>query len=82
MAIARALANQPRVIFADEPTGELDQSTGARILDLFARLHMEKTTLVTVTHDAEVAARAERVVEMSDGRIVDDRPGARTGDGA
>ena len=43
---------------------------------------MEKTTLVTVTHDAEVAARAERVVEMSDGRIVDDRPGARTGDGA
>lgn len=69
VAIARALANSPAVVFADEPTGELDSTTGARILDLFARIHAEGTTLVTVTHDAEVAARAGRVIEMSDGRI-------------
>lgn len=76
VAIARALANRPRIIFADEPTGELDSRTGAQTLDLFARLHEEGATLVTVTHDAEVAARAGRVVEMADGRIVADRRGA------
>ena len=72
VAIARALANRPAVIFADEPTGELDRRTGARILDLLEGLHAAGTTLVTVTHDAEVAARARRVVEMSDGMIVAD----------
>ena len=76
VAIARALANRPRVVFADEPTGELDSTTGVQILGLFARLHQEGATLVTVTHDAEVAARAGRVVEMADGRIVADRRGA------
>lgn len=78
VAIARALANRPAVILADEPTGELDQTTGVRILDLFARLHVDGTTLVTVTHDAEVASRAQRVVEMSDGRIVGDYPTPRS----
>ncbi|MEX2582398.1 MAG: ABC transporter ATP-binding protein [Gemmatimonadota bacterium] len=72
VAIARALANQPAVVFADEPTGELDQRTGAQILDLFERLNSTDTTLVTVTHDPEVAARAARIVEMSDGVIVSD----------
>ncbi|HEX6068379.1 MAG TPA: ABC transporter ATP-binding protein [Longimicrobiaceae bacterium] len=72
VAIARALANRPEIVFADEPTGELDRRTGARILDLLEGLHAAGTTLVTVTHDAEVAARARRVVEMSDGMIVAD----------
>ena len=83
VAIARALANRPEIVFADEPTGELDRATGARILDLLEGLHAAGTTLVTVTHDPEVASRARRVVEMSDGRIVTDRltdggPGLRS----
>jgi putative ABC transport system ATP-binding protein len=69
VAIARALANQPGLIFADEPTGELDQKTGEEILELFARLNDDGVTLVTVTHDAGVAARARRIVRMEDGRI-------------
>ena len=76
VAIARALANRPDVVFADEPTGELDSRTGTLILDLLDGLHAAGTTLVTVTHDGEVAARARRVVEMSDGRIVSDSGGA------
>ena len=71
VAIARALANRPGVIFADEPTGELDHRTGEEVLDLFARLHAGGATLVTVTHDARVARRAGRVVEMADGRVVE-----------
>lgn len=70
VAIARALANRPEVVFADEPTGELDRGTGAGILDLLGTLNAEGTTLLTVTHDAEVAVRASRVIEMSDGSIV------------
>src|SRR5690606_452301 len=70
VAIARALANRPEIVFADEPTGELDRATGARILDLLGTLNAEGTTLLTVTHDAEVAVRASRVIEMSDGSIV------------
>jgi putative ABC transport system ATP-binding protein len=73
VAIARALANQPEIVFADEPTGELDRRTGAQILDLFSRLHEAGTTLLTVTHDPEVAARAGRVIEMSDGIVISDR---------
>jgi predicted ABC-type transport system involved in lysophospholipase L1 biosynthesis ATPase subunit len=72
VAIARSLANRPRVIFADEPTGELDGRTGEEILALFERLNAEGTTLVIVTHDAAVAGRARRVVRMADGRVVDD----------
>jgi putative ABC transport system ATP-binding protein len=69
VAIARALANRPAILFADEPTGELDRATGEEILALFGRLHADGATLVTVTHDARVAARAQRVVEMADGRV-------------
>jgi len=71
VAIARALANRPEVIFADEPTGELDRGTGAEIITLFGRLNAEGTTLVIVTHDAKVAERSPRVVEMADGVVVD-----------
>ena len=69
VAIARALANQPRVILADEPTGNLDQATSREILELFGELHREGCTLVVVTHSHEVAASAERVIRLRDGRI-------------
>ena len=69
VAIARALVNEPAVILADEPTGNLDGRTGREILDVFARLHREGRTLVVVTHDEAVAARAGRVVRIRDGRI-------------
>jgi ABC-type lipoprotein export system ATPase subunit len=73
VAIARALANEPALILADEPTGSLDSRSGAEVMDLLGRLHAEHgTTLVVVTHDAGVAARAERVVQMLDGKIVAD----------
>jgi putative ABC transport system ATP-binding protein len=72
VAIARALANRPEVLFADEPTGELDRGTGAEIIALFGRLNADGTTLVMVTHDGQVADSAGRVVEMADGRIVRD----------
>ena len=72
VAIARALANRPEVLFADEPTGELDRRTGEEIIALFDRLNADGTTLVIVTHDAKVAHNARRVVEMADGQIVGD----------
>ncbi len=74
VAIARALVNEPRVLFADEPTGNLDETTGREILAIFRDLHREGRTLVVVTHSEEVAACAERVVHIRDGRI-----GSQTG---
>jgi putative ABC transport system ATP-binding protein len=70
VAIARALANRPAFLLADEPTGELDATTGQEILSLFSRLHQEGTTLVVVTHDQQLAEQAGRIVHMLDGRIV------------
>jgi putative ABC transport system ATP-binding protein len=72
VAIARALANTPEVVFADEPTGELDRRTGDEIIALFQRLNADGTTLVIVTHDMRVADRAGRRVEMADGLVVSD----------
>jgi len=69
VAIARALANRPAVILADEPTGELDMTTGTEILGLFRRLNQDGTTIVVVTHDAHLAAEASRVIELLDGRV-------------
>ncbi|MGA3267504.1 MAG: ABC transporter ATP-binding protein [Verrucomicrobiota bacterium] len=70
VAIARALINQPELVLADEPTGNLDSRTGGEILDLLKGLRARRqTTLVIATHDAAVAAHAERVVELVDGRI-------------
>ncbi len=70
VAIARALANDPLLIVADEPTGNLDSTTSEEILDLFEGLVAEGKTLIVVTHDEEIAARASRVVGIADGRIV------------
>jgi putative ABC transport system ATP-binding protein len=72
VAIARALANRPGLLLADEPTGELDQATGAQIVSLFDQLNADGTALVIVTHDPEVAARAARTVRMRDGEIVEE----------
>jgi putative ABC transport system ATP-binding protein len=74
VAIARALANQPALLLADEPTGELDAATGTEILSLFRRLNQDGTTLVVVTHDEQLAAEAGRVIHMLDGRIREPRP--------
>jgi putative ABC transport system ATP-binding protein len=74
VAIARALINSPSVLLADEPTGDLDQATGAAVLDLLIDLgRTHGTSLLMVTHDADVAARADNIVEMKDGRISDGR---------
>lgn len=70
VAIARALMNQPRVLLADEPTGNLDERTGAEILDLIAGQHRNGLTIVMVTHDRSIADRADRVVELHDGHVV------------
>jgi len=69
VAVARALANRPVLLLADEPTGELDRATGAAILELFQRINEAGTTVVVATHDLELAGRAERRLEMVDGRI-------------
>jgi putative ABC transport system ATP-binding protein len=72
LAIARALANEPTLLLADEPTGALDSEGGQEVIELLSRLHSGGQTIVLVTHDAGVAAAANRVVRMRDGRIVDE----------
>lgn len=75
VAIARALVTKPALVVADEPTGNLDSSTGAQVLDLFARVREDLgVTLIVATHDPEVAARADRVLHMMDGLLVSDAP--------
>jgi putative ABC transport system ATP-binding protein len=74
VAIARALARSPRVVLADEPTGNLDTRSGEMVMDLLARLHTELgITLVLVTHDEWIAERADRVLRLADGRLVTDQ---------
>jgi lipoprotein-releasing system ATP-binding protein len=75
-AVARALLAQPRVLFADEPTGNLDPETGVEIVRLLRELNRDDgLTIVMVTHNLEVAAATDRVVRMSHGRLTDDAPG-------
>jgi putative ABC transport system ATP-binding protein len=76
VAIARALVVQPRLLLADEPTGNLDSRTSDEILALFDRLHAEGQTIVMVTHEEEVAAHATRIIRMRDGRVASDLPTA------
>jgi putative ABC transport system ATP-binding protein len=77
VALARAFANRPKILFADEPTGNLDQETGEGIVEMLEELNRDAhTTLVMVTHDLSLAARAHRIVSLSGGRIVSDRAGS------
>ena len=69
LAIARALANEPTLVLADEPTGALDSDGGQEILELFRRLHADGQTILMVTHDDDVAVAADRIVRMRDGRV-------------
>lgn len=76
VALARAFANRPKILFADEPTGNLDQETGGAIVEMLEELNRDaQTTLVMVTHDLTLAERAHRVVALAGGRIVSDRAG-------
>ena len=78
VALARALSGRPRLLLADEPTGNLDGRTGAQVINLLFDLHQRHgATLVLITHDDSLAARCERIVRMADGRIVADEPAGR-----
>ncbi|MCS6936310.1 MAG: ABC transporter ATP-binding protein [Candidatus Bipolaricaulota bacterium] len=72
VAIARALANDPEIILADEPTGNLDSESGEAILELLAQLHREGKTIILVTHNPEAAAYAQRILRIKDGRLVEE----------
>jgi len=74
VAIARALVNEPAILLADEPTGNLDSRTGRQILRIFHQLHTEGVTVVLVTHEMDVAVQAQRIIRMRDGKIVEDLP--------
>ena len=76
VAIARALVNSPSILLADEPTGNLDTRTGAELLDIFDELNAQGHTVILVTHDANVAARARRVIRIVDGLVEDGDPSA------
>ena len=79
MAVARALAHDPAVVWADEPTGNLDSEATATVLELLRTVNREGRTVVVVTHDAVVAAAASRVVTMRDGRVVEPPSGGPDG---
>jgi len=79
VAIARAIVKRPRVLLADEPTGNLDSATGVRILDLFDELHAEGLTMLVITHDPKVAERAQRTLVLCDGRLQDGAQGGGNG---
>lgn len=80
LAIARALANEPTLLLADEPTGALDSAGGQEVIELMSRLHTAGQTIILVTHDAHVAAAADTVLTMRDGRILDASSAAPTGE--
>ena len=74
VAIARALVNSPSIVLADEPTGNLDTKTGDEIMALFKRLHAEGNTIILVTHEHDVAQRADRIIHVRDGKVESDEP--------
>ncbi|HET6142908.1 MAG TPA: ABC transporter ATP-binding protein [Candidatus Acidoferrales bacterium] len=74
VAVARALVNSPSIVLADEPTGNLDTKTGDEIMALFARLHTEGNTIILVTHENDIARRANRIIHVRDGKVETDGP--------
>jgi putative ABC transport system ATP-binding protein len=74
VAIARALVNQPSLILADEPTGNLDSKSSDEILQIFSDLNQEGKTIIMITHEAEIAQKAKRIIRINDGKIVSDQP--------
>jgi putative ABC transport system ATP-binding protein len=74
VAVARALVNSPSIVLADEPTGNLDTKTGDEIMALFARLHHEGNTIILVTHENDIARRADRIIHVRDGKVETDEP--------
>jgi putative ABC transport system ATP-binding protein len=77
VAIARALVNNPAILLADEPTGNLDSRTGVEIMAIFDRLHQQGKTIILVTHDQRIGEHANRMVSLLDGQVVSDKPVAR-----
>ena len=73
VAIARALVNKPSILFADEPTGNLDSKTGDDVMNLFTNLHKQGQTIIVITHEIEIANQAERIVSIKDGKIFEDQ---------
>ncbi len=73
VAIARALVNKPSILFADEPTGNLDSKTGDDVMNLFSNLHKQGQTIIVITHEIEVANQAERIISIKDGKIFEDQ---------
>jgi putative ABC transport system ATP-binding protein len=78
VAVARALVNSPSIVLADEPTGNLDTKTGDEIMALFTKLHAEGNTIILVTHEHDVAHRADRIIHVRDGKVESDEPIAHT----
>lgn len=78
VAIARALVNRPSILLADEPTGSLDSKTGVEVMGIFKQLNSQGLTIIVVTHDMQVARQADRIIRLSDGRIVEDRSTGRS----
>jgi putative ABC transport system ATP-binding protein len=72
VAIARAIAHEPKIIFADEPTANLDSETSEMVLEAFIKLHKDGQTIMMVTHEKDYAALTDRVIELSDGKIIND----------
>lgn len=72
VAIARAIVNNPDILIADEPTGSLDSQAGEEIMALFHRLHQQQKTIIMVTHEHDIAAHAQRILRLRDGRIAED----------
>ncbi len=72
VAIARALVTEPKVLFADEPTGNLDSVSGLQVMEIFDRLHKEGKTVILITHDEDIAKHAERLIRVKDGKVVSD----------